>query len=123
MKHKISMVFLLVGMLIGIPQFVLAGEIAKEQLSDLKIETQGWSMQDHMAAARAEEEKAQSLESRLHHLGKRIAHLEKKPYFDPKGIKRNSLKLIASTLKGELNLLNKEIAWHFRQADHAKLME
>ncbi|WP_342348494.1 hypothetical protein [uncultured Nitrospira sp.] len=123
MNKKIFISFFLVGMLLSLPQFVLASESSQEQNSSWKLETQGWSIQDHMAAAKDKEGEAQSLQSRVRHLGERIAHFEKKPHFDPKGIHRNSMKLIASTLTGELNRLNKEIAWHFRQADHAKLME
>ena len=123
MNNKIFISFFLVGMLLSLPQFVLASESSQEQSSAWRLETQGWSIQDHMAAVREKEGEAQSLQTRLHHLGNRIIHLEKKPYFDPKGIQRNSMKLIASTLTEELNRLNKEIAWHFRQADHARLME
>lgn len=123
MNHKILMLFFLVGILVGIPQFVLAGEITKEQVSEWKLETQGWSILDHRAAAYSEEEKVQSLENRVQHLDKRISKLEKKPYFDPKGFTRSSLKLLSSTLEGKMNLLNEKIAWHFWQADQAKLME
>lgn len=123
MKNKIFISLFLLGILLGLPQFVLASESSQEQSSAWRLETQGWSIQDHMAAVREKQGEAQSLQNRLHHLGNRLIHLEKKPYFDPKGIQRNSMKLIASTLTEELNRLNKEIAWHFRQADHAKLVE
>ncbi|MFZ1746158.1 MAG: hypothetical protein WBO24_17415 [Nitrospirales bacterium] len=123
MNHKILMLFFLVGILLGIPQFVLAGEITKEQVYEWKLETQGWSIQDHIAAANSQEEEVQSLEDRIQHLDKRISKLEKKPYFDPKGFTRSSLKLLSSTLEEQEKLLNKKIAWHFRQADQAKLTE
>ena len=123
MNHKIMMVFFLVGILLGIPNFVLAGEITKEQISEWKLETQGWSIQDHIAAAYSEEEEVQSLEDRIQQLDKRISMLEKKPYFDPKGFTRSSLKLLSSTLEEQEKLLNEKIAWHYRQADQAKLTE
>lgn len=123
MNNKTSIAFFLVGMLLGLSQFVLAGENSQEQISVWKMETQGWSITDHVVAAKAQEEEVQSLESRVQQMDKRIAHFEKKPYFDPKGIHRNALKLLSSTLKGKTNLLNERIAWHFWQADHAKLME
>lgn len=123
MNHKIIMVFFLVGILLGIPNFVLAGEITKEQVSEWKLETQGWSIQDHIAAASSEEEEVQSLEDRIQQLDKRISMLEKKPYFDPKGFTRSSLKLLSSTLEEQEKLLNEKIAWHYRQADQAKLTE
>lgn len=123
MNHKIMMVFFLVGILLGIPNFVLAGEITKEQVSEWKLETQGWSIQDHIAAAYSEEEEVQSLEDRIQQLDKRISMLEKKPYFDPKGFTRSSLKLLSSTLEEQEKLLNEKIAWHYRQADQAKLTE
>lgn len=123
MNHKILMLFFLVGILLGIPQFVLAGEVTKEQVSEWKLEAQGWSIQDHIAAAYSEEEEVQSLENRIQQLEKRISKLEKKPYFDPKGFTRSSLKLLSSTLEEQEKLLNEKIAWHFRQADQAKLTE
>ncbi|HNP60320.1 MAG TPA: hypothetical protein PKM72_05735 [Nitrospirales bacterium] len=123
MNKNIFIPFILMGMLLGLPQFVLASEGSQEGNSSWKLEMQDWSIQDHMAAAKDKEAEAQSLRSRVRHLGERIAHFEKKPQFDPKGMQRNSMKLIASTLTEELNRLNKEIAWHFRQADHAMLIE
>ncbi|MCA9500255.1 MAG: hypothetical protein MRJ67_09540 [Nitrospirales bacterium] len=123
MSPKILVILSLLVILVGIPQFALAGEISKEQVSEWKLETQGWSILDHIAAANSEEEEVQSLESRVQHLDARISNLEKKPYFDPKGFTRSSLKLLSSTLEGKKNLLNEKIAWHFRQADQAKLTE
>lgn len=123
MNHKIMMSFFLVGILLGIPNFVLASEVTNEQVSEWKLETQGWSIQDHIAAAYSEEEEVQSLEDRIQQLNKRISKLEKKPYFDPKGFTRSSLKLLSSTLEEQEKLLNEKIAWHFRQADQAKLTE
>jgi len=123
MNNKTSIAFFLVGMLLGLSQFVLAGENSQEQISVWKMETQGWSIQDHMTAAKASEGEVQSLESRVQDLEKRIAHFENKPHFDPKGFHRNALKHICSTLKGNSSLLNERIAWHYRQADQAKLTE
>ena len=123
MNKKMFFSLFLMGMLLGLPQFVLASESSQEQNSSWTLETQGWSIQDHMTAAKAKEGEVQSLESRIQHLEKRIAHFEKKPHFDPKGIHRNSMKLIASTLKGNTELLNERIAWHNRQSDQAKLTE
>jgi len=124
MNKKLSIVLVFfVGMFISIPQFVLAGEKTSEQIDAWRMESRGWSIQDHMAAAKAKEEEVQSLESRIQHVDNRIAYFEKKPYFDPKGIHRSALKRISSTLEGKKNLLNERIAWHYRQSDHAKLSE
>ncbi len=123
MNKNLFLAVFLMGMLVGIPQFVFAGERTQEQVSEWTLETKGWSIQDHMVATKAGEEEVQSLESRVQHLDNRIAHLDNKPHFDPKGIHRNALKLISSTLKGRTDLLNEKIAWHFRQADQAKLTE
>ncbi|MBA3968409.1 MAG: hypothetical protein H0X47_22065, partial [Nitrospirales bacterium] len=65
MNHRLLVVFSILGILVGIPQFVLAGEIAKEQVSEWKLETHGWSILDHIAAAYSEQEEVQSLESRV----------------------------------------------------------
>jgi hypothetical protein len=123
MINKIIIVFFFVGIFVGIPQFVLAGESFQKQISDWRLETQGWSIEDHMAAAKAQEEEVQSLESRVQQVDERIANLEKKPYFDPKGIKRSALKLLSGNFKSKMNLLNERVAWHYRQADQAKLMK
>lgn len=125
MNNKIIAVFLLVGSLLGIPQFVLAGESTQKQIqiSDWRLETQGWSVEDHMAAAKAKEKEVQSLESRVQEVDERIANLEKKPYFDPKGIKRSGLKLLSGNFKSKMNLLSEKVAWHYRQADQAKLLD
>jgi hypothetical protein len=110
--------------LVSIPQFVFwLARRTGEQIDAWRMETQGWSIQDHMAAAKTKEEEVQSLESRVQDMDKRIAHFEKKPYFDPKGIHRSGLKLISGTLKSKMDLLNDKIAWHYQQTDHAKLME
>jgi hypothetical protein len=123
MNNKIFISAFLVGMLLGLPQFVLASENNQEQSSAWRMETEGWSLQDHMTAAKTSEVEVQSMESRVQDLEKRIAHFENKPHFDPKGFHRNALKHISSTLKGNTNLLNERIAWHYRQADQAKLTE
>jgi hypothetical protein len=123
MKNKIFTLLFLVGIFLGVPQFVLAGESIQKQISDWRLETQGWSVEDHMVAAKAQEEEAQSLEGRVQEVDERIANLEKKPYFDPKGIKRSGLKLLSGNFKSKLNLLNEKVAWHYRQADQAKLLD
>lgn len=123
MNKKMFFSLFLMGMLLGLPQFVLAGESGQERNSAWTLETQGWSIQDHMTAAKAKEGEVQSLESRVQQLENRIAHFEKKPHFDPKGIHRNSMKLIASTLKGNTELLNERITWHYMQSDQANLTE
>lgn len=123
MNKNIYISLFLMGMLLGLPQFVLAGENSQEQKSAWTLETQGWSIQDHMTAAKVKEGEMQSLQSRVQHLESRIAHFEKNPHFDPKGIHRNSMRLIASTLQGKRELLNEKIAWHNSQSDQAKLTE
>jgi hypothetical protein len=123
MRNKIIFSALLVGMLLGLSNFVLASDNGQEQSSAWRMETQGWSIQDHMTAAKDSEGEVQSLENRVQDIDKRIAHFESKPHFDPKGFHRNALKHISSTLQGNTNLLNEKIAWHIRQADQAKLME
>ena len=123
MNNKFFISAFLFGMLLGLPQLVLASDNGQEQSSAWRMETEGWSIQDHMTAAKASEGEVQSLESRVQDIDKRIAHFESKPHFDPKGFHRNALKQISSTLKGNTNMLNEKIAWHIRQADQAKLTE
>jgi len=123
MNYKLLIGLFFVGLVVGIPQFVLAGDNIQDQVSTWRLETQGWSIEDHMAAAKAKEEEAHSLGSRVQEVDDRIANLEKKPYFDPKGIKRSGLKILSGNFKSKMNLLNEMVAWHYRQADQAKLME
>lgn len=123
MKNKFILTLFVVGMFLGIPQFALAGENTQDQISTWRSETRGWSIEDHMAAAKVKEEEAQTMESRVQKVDERIANLENKPYFDPKGIKRSALKILSGNYKNEMNVLNERVAWHYRQADQAKLME
>jgi hypothetical protein len=123
MKNKGYISIFLLVLLFSLPQFVLAGGNGQEQSSAWRLETQGWSIQDHMTAAKAKEGEVQSMGNRVQDIEERIAHYENKPHFDPKGFHRNALKQISSTLKGNKNLLDEKIAWHYSQTDQAKVTE
>ena len=123
MNKKNLVLILFAWFLLGIPQFALANENTEGPSALWKMETQGWSIEDHMAAAKAKEQKVQTLESRVQEMEERLADIEEKPYFDPKGLQRSGLKLLAGKMKGKVNVLNERIAWHYRQADHAELVK
>lgn len=123
MNSKMFLPLALAAILIVLPQYVVADVNSPEQNSDWQLNSQGWSIHDHMSAAQAEVEIVQSLESRVRQMDARIANLENKPYFDPKGIEKSVLKILSGKLQGEMNILNEEIAWHYRQADQAKVVD
>lgn len=123
MVYKLAFIFILAGMVVGLSQLGLADEVNQEQISAWKIETQGWTLEDHMVAAKEKEQALQSLESRVQDVEKQIANFEEKPYFDPKGFKRTALQHVVGNLKGKKDLLTERVAWHYKQADQAKLME
>lgn len=123
MNSKMFLTLALAAILIVLPQYVVADVNSPERNSDWQLNSQGWSIHDHMSAAQAEVEIVQSLESRVRQMDSRIANLENKPYFDPKGIEKSVLKILSGNLQGEMNILNEEIAWHYRQADQAKVVD
>ncbi len=87
MIQKSIPIVLLAGMIFGLAPINQAGEGKEEKVAAWQLETQGWSRDDYMAAAKEQEQALQSLESQVLDVEKRIANLEKKPYFDTKGLK------------------------------------
>lgn len=119
---KTSILSLILLGLLSVPSMALSGENSHPTgvNPSLLEETQGWSMEDHLTAAKTHEQKAQNVETRIQNLEERIARLNDKPYFDPKGFGRSSSKNILAALQGELTDLQSRIAWHYQQTNQAK---
>ncbi|MDR4496301.1 MAG: hypothetical protein AB7P17_12800 [Nitrospirales bacterium] len=115
-----TLTFILFTLMVA-PSISLAGNQAEEgKKSAWFEEVKGWSMEDHLAAAKQHETEAQEIESRIQNLENRISNLSNKPYFDPKGFGRSNSKSLLATLERELADLQERIAWHYQQTNHAK---
>ena len=113
----LTLIFLLFT-LMTVPSISLAAKKNIEGKESWWVEeVKDWSMEDHLAAAKQHEQKAQEIESRIENLKNRISSLNKKPYFDPKGFNRNSSKSLLSILERELSYLQERIAWHYQQTN------
>ena len=115
-----TLTFILVALMAAPSISLAANQSVEGNESGWLEEVKGWSMEDHLAAARQHEQEAQEIESRIQNLESRISNLNKKPYFDPKGFSRNHSKSLLATLERELDQLQERIAWHFQQTNHAK---
>ena len=112
---KFAMVFVL-AMIFG-PFTAFAND--KHQTIDNPTMTNsltGWSVEDHMAAAKSQEQEAQKLVRKIETLVKQISDLTQKPYLDPKSLRRDSLMRISGNLIGKLRTLQTQIAWHQKEA-------
>lgn len=81
-----------------------------------------WSAEDHMALARTQDQEAQKLIAKIEKLVDQISLLTKKPYLDPKSLRRDSLKRTAGNLIGELRTIQTQIAWHQKEANRLTAM-
>jgi hypothetical protein len=79
--------------------------------------TKEWSAEEHREAADLLHEKAIRLEDQVAHLEQRVVRINKKPYLDPKGLKRQSWKRRIGTYSAEISKLYEQIAWHHGEAD------
>ncbi|MDH5575655.1 MAG: hypothetical protein OEY80_09245 [Nitrospirota bacterium] len=79
--------------------------------------TKEWSAEEHREAADLLHEEAVRLEDQVAHLEQRVERFNKKPYLDPKEIKRNSWKRRMGVYRAEISELYEKIAWHHREAD------
>jgi len=79
--------------------------------------TKEWSAEEHRKAADLLHEEAVRLEDQVAHLKQRVERINKKPYLDPKEIKRQSWKRRIGTYSAEISKLYEQIAWHHGEAD------
>lgn len=112
--------FILFALMVAPSMSLAANQNVEGKESGLFEAVKGWSMEDHLAAAKQQEREAQEIESRIQNLENRISNLNNKPYFDPKGFNRSQSKSVLATLERELSDLQESIAWHYHQTNHAK---
>ena len=72
--------------------------------------------EDHLATAQSLEQKIAAMENKVVTMAEKVTQYDRKPYLDPKSLRRDSLKrIIGSTLK-EIKELRKRVAWHRTEA-------
>ena len=76
-----------------------------------------WSAEEHREAADLLHEEAVRMEDQVAHLEQRVERINKKPYLDPKEIKRQSWERRMGTYSAEISELYERIAWHHGEAD------
>ena len=76
-----------------------------------------WSAEEHQMAADLLHEEAVRLEDKVVHLEQRVERINKKPYLDPKEIKRNGWKRLMGAYSKEISELYERIAWHHGETD------
>lgn len=116
----ITLTFILFALMVAPSMSLAATQSVEGKGSGWFEEFKGWSMEDHLTAAKQKEREAQEVESRIQSLENRISNLNNKPYFDPKGFSRSQSKSLLSTFERELADLQDRIAWHYKQTNHAK---
>ncbi len=81
-----------------------------------------WSAEEHREAADLLDEEAVRLEAKVVHLEQRIERINKKPYMDPKEIKRQEWRALIKANRGELSELREQIIWHQGEAERLSTM-
>ena len=72
--------------------------------------------EDHLTTAQSLEQKIAALEDKVVTMAEKVTQYDRKPYLDPKSLRRDSLKrIIGSTLK-EIKELRERMAWHRTEA-------
>ena len=76
-----------------------------------------WSAEEHREAAELLHEEVVRLEDQVAHLEQRVERFNKKPYLDPKEIKRQEWKALIRANREEISELREQIIWHHGEAD------
>ena len=76
-----------------------------------------WSAEEHREAADLLDEEAVRLEAKVAHLEQRVERFNKKPYLDPKEIKRQEWRALIRANHEEILELREQIIWHHGEAD------
>jgi len=82
-----------------------------------------WSAEEHREVADLLDEDAVRLEAKVAHLGQRVERFNKKPYLDPKGIKRQEWKTLIKSNREEILELREQIIWHKEEAERLSRMQ
>ena len=76
-----------------------------------------WSAENHREAADLLDEEAVRLEAKVVHLEQRVERFNKKPYLDPKEIKRQEWRALIKANREEIAELREQIIWHHGEAE------
>ncbi len=94
-----------------VPPAHLSSQAAKE-----------WSAEEHLEAADLLDEDAVRLEAKVAHLEQRVERFNKKPYLDPKEIKRQEWKALIRANREEISELREQIIWHHGEVERLTTM-
>jgi len=81
-----------------------------------------WSAEEHREAADLLDEEAVRLEAKVAHLEQRVERFNKKPYLDPKEIKRQEWRALIRANRAEISELREQIIWHYEEAERLSTM-
>ena len=76
-----------------------------------------WSAEEHREAAELLDEEAVRLKAKVAHLEQRVERINKKPYLDPKEIKRQEWRALIRANREEISELYEQIVWHHGEAE------
>ena len=80
------------------------------------------TIEHHLAMAQHHEQEATALEHKVQGMHDRITLYDKKPYLDPKSLRRHSLKRLSGTLRGQAMAVRELAVWHHDQATQLMAM-
>lgn len=72
--------------------------------------------QDHLNHAQMLEQDLGRLEEQVARIDRKVARYEQKPYLDPKGFRRDALKILRGSNVNKIETLQEQVAWHWAQA-------
>jgi predicted nucleic acid-binding Zn-ribbon protein len=81
-----------------------------------------WSAEEHREAADLLDEDAIRLKAKVAHLEQRVERFNKKPYLDPKEIKRQEWRALIRANREEISELREQIIWHHGEAERLTMM-
>ena len=81
-----------------------------------------WSAEEHREAADLLDEDAVRLEAKVAHLEQRVERFNKKPYLDPKEIKRQEWRALIRANREEISELREQIIWHHGEVERLTTM-
>ena len=76
-----------------------------------------WSAEEHREVADLLDEDAVRLKAKVAHLEQRVERINKKPYLDPKEIKRQEWRALIKANRAEISELREQIIWHHGEAE------
>lgn len=95
----------------------LKGVTPSEAMAQPSRVDREWSAEEHREVADLLDEDAVRLEAKVAHLEERIERFNKKPFLDPKEIKRQEWKALIQANRKEILELREQINWHHEEAD------